>query len=110
MGNAANLGRNDIVTWDTFKNKAGKVPVRISTALLGSDEAAIAHLAHESYELKGLYNSLEVQGDLMTYGDLNRLVRPVASEAGVPLGGVANNLHENAWTYADQVILNRRGK
>jgi len=112
IGNAANLAPNDLVTWESFQNKAGMVPVRISTDLLGSDEAAIAHLAHlahESHELNGLYNSLEVQGNLMTYSDLNRLVRPVASETGVPLGGVANNLHESAWTYADQVILNWRG-
>ena len=46
----------------------------------------------------------------MTYGDLNRLVRPVASDTGVPLGGTPNNLHEGAWTYADQVILKWRGR
>ena len=69
VGNAANLGPNDAVTWEIFQNKAGKVPVRISTDLLGSDEAAIAHLVHDSYELNGLYDSLEAQGNHMT-GDV----------------------------------------
>ncbi len=62
IGSAASLGPRDLVTWESFKTKAGTVPVRIGLDLLRSDEAPIAHLAHESYELNALYNSLEIQG------------------------------------------------
>jgi nitrogen regulatory protein PII-like uncharacterized protein len=40
------------MTWDGMNNNNDVIPVRISNSVLSSDEEAVAHIAHESFELE----------------------------------------------------------
>ena len=96
--NAANQGANDLITWDSLKNSQGKIPVRFSTDLLSSDEAAVAHIGHEMYEL----NKFEDIGSMKLI-DFRRAIMDSRS------GGVTNNWHEQAWDYSDALVRKMRG-
>lgn len=57
------MGRNGRISWDDFlldrgPNK-GMIPVRVNAARLNSDEAIIATLAHEMYEINKLRGMFE---------------------------------------------------
>ncbi|MFZ6646154.1 DUF4214 domain-containing protein [Undibacterium sp. TJN25] len=96
--NAANQKPGDLMTWDSLKNSQGKIPVRFSTDLLTSDEAAVAHIGHEMFEL----NKFEDVGSMKVI-DFRRAIMDRNS------GGVPNNWHEQAWDYADLLIQKMRG-
>lgn len=89
------LGR--IMTWDDMKHDNGTIPVRINDKLLTSDEAAVAHIAHECYELTKFE-----QANRWT---LQEFIKQTAAPAG---GGRQENLHSQAWSYADKIVNEMR--
>ena len=76
-----------------------KVPVRINKNILNSDEAIIATLQHESYELEALQDIMQSKG-MITQRELGSLI-------DLNYGG---ELHNEAWDVADKLILKLRGE
>lgn len=74
-----------------------KIPVRISNELLISDEAAVAHIAHESFELA----KFEETGRWTKCF----FIQQAASPAN---GGFQGSWHSQAWDAADQIVLKLR--
>ncbi|SMC27180.1 hypothetical protein SAMN02745857_02740 [Andreprevotia lacus DSM 23236] len=94
------LGANlaAIMTWDGMKNINNMIPVRLSENLLSSDEAAVAHIAHEMYELEK-FESLGVWNQ-------RTFIKQTASPE---FGGLQDSWHSQAWDYADQIVEIMRG-
>ncbi|MEN7429103.1 LysM peptidoglycan-binding domain-containing protein [Chromobacterium sp. TRC.1.1.SA] len=94
---------NDWISWDEFYHAGtGKIPVRINSALLNSDEALVAHLSHEMHELNSLRDIFEVNGGELQAKRLNQLIAPRLQ------GGFEGNLHEQAWDVADKLVYKMR--
>lgn len=74
-----------------------KVPFRIWSGLLKSDEAIVAVLAHEMHEINYLRPLLEL-GEI----SIDDLV--LHTEPGRP-----GNLHDEAWDVADRIVDKMRG-
>ncbi|WP_159670792.1 hypothetical protein [Andreprevotia sp. IGB-42] len=86
---------NDWIEWDDFYHPGtGKIPVRVNAALLNSDEALVAHLSHEMYELNSLRDIFEANSGALRAKHLDQLIGP----------GWAGNLHEQAWDVSDKLI------
>jgi hypothetical protein len=94
---------DDWVEWDDFLHETtGKIPVRFNANILNSDESIVAHIAHEMHELNALRNIFAERG-AMQARELNKLI------ATRRQGGLAGNLHEQAWDIADQLVFKMRG-
>ncbi|QDQ25168.1 hypothetical protein FNU76_01670 [Chitinimonas arctica] len=50
-GTYQGLDLSKTMTWNGMKNINGKIPIRLNKTLLSSDEAAVAYISHEFYEL-----------------------------------------------------------
>lgn len=83
----------ELVFWsDLVHKRTRKIPFRIWPGLMDSDEAIVAVIGHEMFELD--------------------LVRAHLSEGGVPIGqltertcpGVPGNWHDRAWDRADELV------
>jgi hypothetical protein len=74
-----------------------KVPFRIWSGVLGSDEAIVAVLAHEMHEINYLRPLLE-RGEV----SIDEFV--LHTEPGRP-----GNLHDEAWDVADRIVDKMRG-
>jgi hypothetical protein len=86
------------VYWsDLVHDLTGKVPFRIWPGILKSDEAIVAVLAHEMYEILTLRPFLE-RGEL-TIDDYVMLTEP----------GRPGNLHDQAWDVSDRMVDKMRG-
>ena len=86
-----------IVRWtDLLHDKTGKVPFRIWPGILRSDEAIVAVIAHEVFELEMLRPILQ-QGATMIE-DFIAATRP----------GNPGNLHDKAWELADEMVERMR--
>ena len=86
------------VYWsDLVHNLTSKVPIRVWSGILASDEAIVAVLAHEMHELLTLRPDLE--GDGLSIDDLIRHTEP----------GRPGNLHCQAWDVADGMVDKMRG-
>jgi hypothetical protein len=86
------------VTWsDLVHDVTGKVPFLIRPDVLKSDEAIVAVIAHEMYELEALRAIL--QEGRTSIDDFIRHTRP----------GSPGNLHDEAWNVADALIERMRG-
>jgi hypothetical protein len=87
------------VRWSDHYNRFGRIPVLINPDVLRSDEAIVAVLVHEMYELEELRrmfasgNRQRMRGD-----DYLAHVRP----------GDPRNLHDKAWDVADDAVLSMR--
>jgi hypothetical protein len=88
----------DRVHWSEFFNKFGKIPVKIAQVVLQSDEAIVAVLAHECYEIERLRAIFSASGGSITAEVLEDLI-------GI---GRIGNLHDRAWDVADQAVLKMR--
>ena len=85
------------VKWDDLVHElTGKVPFLIRKDIFESDEAIIAVIAHELYELEHLREELQGIGLVSQYF------------IGHTCEGNPHNLHDEAWDYADAIIENRR--
>jgi hypothetical protein len=96
-GPLVRLPDGEAVTWsDLVHPRMGKVPFRLWSGILKSDEAIVAVLGHEMFELE--------------------LARPFLIEGGVPVAlfiertspGVPGNWHDQAWDVADRLVERMR--
>jgi len=86
---------DDWIKWnDFYHDKTGKIPVRFNAKLLESDEAIIAHIAHEMYELNALRRLFEEKN-----GEI--LAQKIMQHIGA---GIPKNLHDQAWEVADKMV------
>jgi hypothetical protein len=86
------------VYWsDLVHDRTHKVPFRIWAGILKSDEAIVAVLAHEMYEIRALRSYLE-SGEL-SIDDYVMHTEP----------GRIGNLHDQAWEEADRLVDLMRG-
>lgn len=76
--------------------------MRVNASLLNSDEALVAHIGHEMYEISSLRDVFEEAGGSLQARQLNRLIAPREN------GGLINNLHEQAWDEADRLVWKMR--
>ncbi|HEY6409499.1 MAG TPA: hypothetical protein VIY29_18730, partial [Ktedonobacteraceae bacterium] len=79
--------------------ETGQIPVRLKPGLLLSDEALIAHIGHESYELNALRSKFEKAGGAMKLSELHSLIGP----------DMEGNLHAKAWNFANKLTFKMRG-
>ena len=90
------------VYWRDHYNRFGKIPILINPEVLISDEAIVAVVVHEIYELEQLrrmFASRRIQR--MRGDDYLGHIRP----------GDRGNLHDKAWEMADEAVRKmRRGK
>jgi hypothetical protein len=86
-----------IVHWtDLVHDRTGKIPFRIWPEILKSDEAIVAVLAHEMFELEKLRPLL--QEGMLTIDALIAHTRP----------DNPGNLHDLAWDHADELVERMR--
>lgn len=85
-----------VVTWNDFLVQ-GRLPVKVWAGILRSDEAIVAVLGHEMYEINALREML-ADGRSMTGTELRRLIG----------AGIRGNLHDRAWDEADRLVLAMR--
>jgi hypothetical protein len=86
--------------WDDIVHDiTEKVPVRVNKNILDSDEAIIATLKHEAYELEALKDVMQSKG-MITQKELARLID----------SNYGGELHNEAWEVADELILKIRGE
>jgi hypothetical protein len=78
----------------------GRVFIWMHRSVYLSDEAIVAHLAHELFEVHGLEQAFADAGGWMRARDLKELIR----------GGKKGNLHDQAWDEANRVIEAMRAR
>ncbi|MBU2707852.1 LysM peptidoglycan-binding domain-containing protein [Zooshikella marina] len=86
------------VLWDDIVNPdTGRLDIHINADVLRSDERALAHVVHEVYEAKAIYNRMteldEFGAPPMTWGQLRKEIANNPS--------VKKNWHTEAWDAAD---------
>jgi hypothetical protein len=86
-----------IVYWaDLVHDRTGNVPFRLWEGILKSDEAIVAVLGHEMYELERLRPLLK--SGKTTIGEFIAMTCP----------GNPGNLHDRAWEFADRLVAQMR--
>jgi len=85
--------------WADFYARGGKIPVKIRKSVLESDEAIVAVLAHEAYELNALREIFE-ERPIVPGSEICRLIQP----------NIPGNLHDQAWDAADRLVLAMRSE
>lgn len=80
------------VVWDDFLVQ-GRLPVKVRPAVLRSDEAIVAVLGHEMFEINELRRLL-ADGRSISGVDLYRLIAV----------DIVGNLHDRAWDEADRLV------
>jgi len=73
------------------------IPVKIRRSVLCSDEAIVAVIAHEMFELNALRNIFE-ERETIPGPEIIDMVKP----------GVPRNLHDRAWDAADKLVWTMR--
>lgn len=90
---------DDLIEWDDLlHDRTGMLPVRFNSALLQSDEALLAHIAHEMHEVNAL-RAIFAERGAITARELRSLIG----------SGVRGNLHDQAWDVADAMVRRLRG-
>jgi hypothetical protein len=86
---------NDLVPWNAFYNLEGRIPVRIDSTILRSDQGIVGIIGHEMHELNTLRALFRTSlNGSMTLERLGRLIDP-------KLDGI---LHREAWDVSDVLI------
>jgi hypothetical protein len=99
-GTLGNKQAGDLIEWEQFYNRFEQIPVRLSSDVLRSDEAIVAVIGHEMYELNKLREIFAANGGVMRADDLYRAITP----------GRSGNLHFQAWDEADTLVAELRKK
>jgi len=86
------------VHWRDHYNRFGKIPISINPDVLRSDEAIVAVVAHEVFELEELRRMFRGQSQQMRGDDYLGHVKP----------GEHGNLHGKAWEVADEAVRKMR--
>ena len=89
-----------IINWSELYASSGKIPVLLKPAVLWSDEAIVAVISHELYELNALRHLFAASGGQMRAERLRDLIHV----------GIPRNLHDQAWDVADQLVERMRAK
>jgi hypothetical protein len=87
-----------LVRWEDLQNRFEDVAVKMSKDILESDEAIVAVVAHEMYELNNLRRIMDESGGAIRADRLHNLVSP----------GIKGNLHDQAWDIADEAVARMR--
>ncbi|MEP7119884.1 MAG: hypothetical protein ABJE95_03195 [Byssovorax sp.] len=80
------------VRWSEFYVKE-RIPVKVRRSVLDSDEAIVAVIAHEMFELNALREMFETRETIPSLEIIDRI------RTGVP-----KNLHDRAWDAADKFV------
>jgi hypothetical protein len=91
--------KNPSILWQDFYNN-GKIKVKVDRRILNSDESIVAVLGHEMYEIDALRQIFASSPAAMQYMDVARLI-------DAKLGGT---IHQQAWDYADNLVLDMRAQ
>ena len=98
---------NSKMTWDDFYHEeTGMIPVRLNPAIANSDEALVANISHEMYELNKLREKFDAtpNGEISA-GQVGRMINPNDHPT---FPGAQGNLHEQAWDASDKIIYQIR--
>jgi hypothetical protein len=87
------------VYWKDHLNRFGKVPFQIHPEVLTCDEAIVAVIAHEMFELSELRQ---------VFHSSRRRVMPAEDYARLVSTDRRDNFHYQAWDAADKVVLRMR--
>jgi hypothetical protein len=89
------------IRWeDCLHDRTRKLPVRIRSAVLGSDEMIVAVIAHELYEVVDLRGAFEASGGVLT-------AREIYEHISYDYPG---NLHYQAVAFGDRLVRAMRGQ
>lgn len=98
-GPAVSEAPDGTISWTQHYNRFGKVPFLIHPEILTSDEAIVAVLTHELFEVQQLRKIFRSAAD----GRMN------ASDYGLQVApGRPGNVHDRAWDVADEAVLRMR--
>jgi len=87
-----------MIYWSSlFHKKTGKIPFLIRKDIMRSDEAIVAVIGHEMYELEEMRKA---------FGETGAPIESWQAEAHADNEG---NLHWQAWDYADELVARMRG-
>ena len=96
-GPRVTLPAGSVVRWiDLVNPLTCKVPFIVRSDILASDEAIVAVFGHEMYELKKLRPLLIANKT------------PIKHFIGLTMPGNPGNFHDEAWTYADELVAQMR--
>ncbi len=84
---------DDLIRYDDLFPD-GRVVIRMHRSVFLSDEAIVAHLVHELFEVRGVERAFSESGGRMRARDLLERIR----------GGKKGNLHDRAWDEANRVV------
>jgi hypothetical protein len=84
---------DELWSWKRFLNRFGEIVIRLKPKVLDSDEAIVAVLAHEAFELNHLFEVLP-DGAALRAEELYQLIAPE----------IPGNLHCQAWDDSDTRI------
>jgi hypothetical protein len=87
------------VYWRDHYNKRGQIPFFVHPDILTSDEAIVAVIAHEMFELSEL-------GEVFFHSMRRRMIGTDYSLQTAP--GHPGNFHDQAWDAADEAVLRMR--
>jgi hypothetical protein len=94
------MAEDATVAWnDCVHDRTGKLPVRIRPVVLESDEAIVAVIAHEVYEIVALRAAFAERG-VLTAREVYEHISPE----------VPGNLHHQAVAFGDQLVRAMRGE
>lgn len=86
-----------IIEWQKLLNIRGKLPILLNPSIFNSDEAIVATIAHEVFEI----------GMLEKHFDSKEPIEKWEAET-CPTNN--NNFHCEAWDYADSLVDRMRGE
>jgi hypothetical protein len=87
-----------IIHWSSlFHKDTGKIPFLIRRDILSSDEAIVAVIGHEMYELEEMRKAFQGQG------------APIEEWLAEAHPDNEGNFHCQAWDYADTLVARMRG-
>ncbi|HZW30093.1 MAG TPA: hypothetical protein VFF52_05255 [Isosphaeraceae bacterium] len=78
----------------------GRASITMHRSVFLSDEAIVAHLAHELHEVRGLKEAFAEAGGWMRARDFDQLIR----------AGKKGNLHDQAWDEANRLVEAMRAR
>jgi hypothetical protein len=89
---------HEVWSWRRFLNRFDEIVIRIKPDVLANDEAIVAVMAHEAFELNRLCELLD--GSQLRAEEVGKLINP----------GIDGNLHCQAWDDADARIVAWRAR
>ncbi len=95
--------RNPSVSFDDLKD-GGKIRIWVHRDAAASDEAIVAIIAHEIFEVQRLRSFMRESGGSISTIRFIQETQPNGFGPGI------SNAHSEAWDYADRIVRAMRGK